>query len=67
MTQHERELVAALEADIQTWEFVAGFFEHSVKQIDTLGGGAISGSEYASGLRRRIEEHRELIKQVTKG
>jgi len=67
MTDHEKELVAALEADVQTWEFVAGFFEHSVSQIDTIGGKSLSGSEYAAGLRHRIAEHRELIKSVKTG
>ncbi len=47
--------------------FVAGFFEHSVSQIDTIGGKSLSGSEYAAGLRHRIAEHRELIKSVKTG
>jgi hypothetical protein len=67
LTQHEKELVAALEADIQTWEFVARFFEHSVIEIDAIGGKKISGSAYAGGLRQRIAEHRALIEEVKKG
>ena len=66
MTQKETELVAALEADIQTWEFVAGFFEHSVKELDTLGGQKMSGRAYAAGLRKRIADHRSLIDAVKK-
>jgi hypothetical protein len=67
MTDHEKELLAALEADVQTWEFVAGYFEHSVSQIDTIEGKSLSGSEYAASLRHRIAEHRELIKSVKTG
>lgn len=38
MTNHEKELVAAVEADIKRWEVVAGFFENSVNEIDVMGG-----------------------------
>ena len=46
MTNNERELVAALEADIQKWEFIAGFFEHSVPEFDVIGGKKMSGGDY---------------------
>jgi hypothetical protein len=67
VTNNEQELVAALEADIQKWEFVAGFFEHSVAGIDVIGGKKISGADYARGLRLRIAEHRALIEKVKNG
>ncbi|HKW62307.1 MAG TPA: hypothetical protein VJN89_07160 [Candidatus Acidoferrum sp.] len=67
MTQGEKELVATLEADIQTWEFVAGFFEHSVKDFDTLGGQKMTGAAYAHGLRQRVAEHRQLIEKIKEG
>jgi hypothetical protein len=67
VTKNEQELVAALEADIQKWEFVAGLFEHSVAGIDVIEGKKISGADYARGLRRRIAEHRALIEKVKKG
>ena len=66
MTNNEKELVAALEADIQKWEFVAGFFEHSVAGIDVIEGKKMSGEDYARGLRLRIAEHRGLIERVRK-
>lgn len=67
MTDKEKQLVAALEADIQTWEFVAGFFESSVKDFETLGGQKMTGTAYARSLRQRIAEHRALIEAVKKG
>ena len=67
MTPSERELVGALEADIQKWEFVAGFFEHSVAEFDIIGGNKMSGRDYARGLYRLIAEHRALIDKVKNG
>jgi hypothetical protein len=67
VTKNEEELIAALEADIQRWEFVAGFFEHSVAGINVIDGKKISGGDYARGLRQRIAEHRALIEKVKKG
>jgi hypothetical protein len=67
VTNHEKELVAALEADIKRWEVVAAFFENSVNKIEVIGGENISGRDYARGLRERIAEHRSLIEKVKKG
>ncbi len=67
MTNNEKELVAALEADIQKWEFVAGYFEHSVDEIDLFDGKKMSGMDYARGLRHAIAEHRALVEKVKKG
>jgi hypothetical protein len=67
LTSNERELVAALEADIQKWEFVAGLFEHSVREFDVIGGKKMSGADYARGLRQRITENRALVEKVKKG
>ena len=67
MTKNEEELIAALEADIQKWEFVADFFEHAVAGIDVIEGKKMSGADYASGLRQRIAEHRALLERVKKG
>lgn len=67
MTPSERELVAALESDIQTWEFVADFFERNVPEFDIIGGKKMSGKEYSRGLHRRIAEHRALIEKIKKG
>jgi hypothetical protein len=67
MTASEQELVAALESDIQTWEFVAGFFERSVPEFETIGDKKMSGREYARGLHQRIAHHRTLIDKVKKG
>lgn len=66
MTGKEEELVAALEADIQTWEFVAAYFDHSVKDLETFSGQRMTGAAYAKGLRQRIAEHRALIEAVKK-
>jgi hypothetical protein len=66
MTTNEKELVAALEADIQKCEFVAGYFEHSGLEIDAIEGKKISGWDYARGLRQLIAEHRVLIEKVRK-
>jgi hypothetical protein len=66
VTNHEKELVAALEADIKRWEVVAAFFENSVNKIEVIGGENISGRDYAD-LRERIAEHRSLIEKLKKG
>jgi hypothetical protein len=67
VTKNERELIAALEADIQKWEFVASYFEHSVNEIDAMGGKKISGRDYALDLYHQIAERRALIGKVKKG
>ena len=67
MTKHEKELIAALEADIQKWEFVARYFEHSVNEIELMDGKKISGRDYALGLYHQIGEHHALIGKVKKG
>ena len=67
MTKNEKELIAALEADIQKWEFVARYFEHSVNEIEAMGGKKISGRDYALDLYHQIAEHRALIGKVKKG
>jgi hypothetical protein len=67
LTNNERELVAALQADIQKWEFVAGFFEHSVREFDVIGGRKMSGTDYARGLRQQIIENRTLVEKVKNG
>lgn len=67
MTPSEKELVSALEADIQTWEFVAGFFERSVPEFDVIGGKKMSGTDYARTLHQRIAQHRALIEKVKRG
>ena len=66
MTNNESKLIAALEADVQKWEFVAGFFERSVNEIDVMGK-KLSGREYARGLYQRIAEHRALVEKVKIG
>jgi hypothetical protein len=67
VTNHEKELVAALEADIKRWEVVAAFFENSVNKIEVIGGENILGTDYARGLRELIAQHRDLIERVEKG
>ena len=67
MTKNEKELVAALEADNQKWEFVASYFEHSVNEIEATGGKKISGRDYALDLYHQIAERRALIGKVKKG
>jgi hypothetical protein len=67
VTKHEKELIAALEGDIQKWEFVARYFEHSVNEIELMGGKTISGRDYALGLYHQIAEHHALIGKVKKG
>ena len=67
MTKNEKELIAALEADIQKWEFVASYFEHSVNEIDSMDGKKISGRDYALDLYHQIAERRALIGKVKKG
>jgi hypothetical protein len=66
VTNNEKELVAALEGDIQTWQVEADFFERSVTEIDVIGNENISGKDYARGLRLRIAKHRALIEKVKK-
>jgi hypothetical protein len=67
VTNNEKELITALEADIQKWEFVAAYFEHSVAEMDVIGGKKVSGREYARGLRQQIAEYRALVEKVKKG
>ena len=67
MTNNEKELVEALQADIQTWESEAGFFETFDKDIEFLGHNPIPGREYARRLRQRIANHNELIERAKKG
>ncbi len=44
MAPNEKELVTALEADIQKWEFVAGFFEPGAPGADFAPGAFDSSS-----------------------
>lgn len=67
MTQHEIELIAALEDDIDAWEQEIAFFETLVEQVTITGGNAMLGREYARGLRQRINQHKALIEKVKKG
>ncbi len=67
MTPNEKELVAALEADIQMWEVVAGHYERLVDEIQTIDGQKITGKAYAATLRKRAAEYRELVEKVKKG
>jgi hypothetical protein len=67
MTNREDELVAALEADNQTWEFVAGIFERHVNEIDLFDGKKMSGRNYAGVLRKRISENRTLVEKLKHG
>jgi hypothetical protein len=67
MTDNEKELVAALEADIQTWTTEAEFFDKFVKDVELSGRNAVPGREYARGLRQRIDSHKALIERVKKG
>lgn len=67
MTPNEKELVAALEADIQMWEVVAGHYEQLIGEIQTIDGEKITGKAYAATLRKRAAEYRELIAKVKKG
>ena len=67
MTNNEKELVAALEADTHTWESEAKFFETFVKDVEFSGHNAMPGREYARGLRQRIADHKALIEKVRKG
>ncbi|MFY9529374.1 MAG: hypothetical protein WBC04_00860 [Candidatus Acidiferrales bacterium] len=65
MTYDEKELVAALEADIHQWEFVARHFEHA--GVVVFDGKKMSGWDYSQSLRKRITEYRALIEKVKKG
>ena len=67
MTSNEKELVAALEADIQMWEVVAGHYEQLIADIQTIDGQKITGKAYAATLRRRAAEYRDLVERVRKG
>lgn len=67
MTNNEKELVAALEADIHTWESEAQFFETLVTDVEFLGHNAIPGPEYARKVRQRIASRRALIERVKNG
>jgi len=67
VTPNEKELVAALEADIQMWEVVAGHYERLVDEIQTIDGQKITGKAYAATLRKRAAEYRELVEKVKKG
>jgi len=67
VTPNEKELVAALEADIQMWEVVAGHYEQLIGEIQTIDGEKITGKAYAATLRKRAAEYRELIAKVKKG
>lgn len=63
VTNNEKELVAALEADIEKWEFVAGCFERDEVQFDDK---TMSGRDYARDLRQRIAEWHALVEKVKK-
>ena len=64
MTNNERKAIAALEADIRTWETEAKFFDSLVEHVSVSGGNAMPGREYARGLRQRIKEHEVLIERL---
>lgn len=63
MTDNEKELVAALEADVQIWESLVRYVERSVDLSDKKK----SNHDDTRGLRERIVEHRALIEKVKKG
>ena len=67
MTSHEKEFIAALEADIQMWGSLAGYVERSDSEIDLSDGKKISAGDYTRGVRQRIVEHRALIEKVKRG
>jgi len=67
VTSHEKELISALEADIQMWESLAAYVERSVSEIDLSDGRKISAGDYTRGVRQRIVEHRALIEKVKAG
>lgn len=64
MTNNERELVAALEPDVEMWESLAEYVEHPVKEINLSDESKISGTDYPHGVRERIIKHRALIEKV---
>lgn len=63
-TSKDQKSIAALGADIQTWETEIRFFDTVVQEISNLGGNAMSGNKSARGLRKRIAEWRALIESV---
>jgi hypothetical protein len=66
VTNNEKNLVGALEADIQRWESEAKYFESLVSEIE-MNGEKVSGKAHAAVLRRWIAEYRALIEKVKKG
>jgi hypothetical protein len=66
MASDSEKLASGLEGDIQTWEFLADYFERQVAEIDVFDGKKMSGKDYARGLRARILENRELLNKVKK-
>jgi hypothetical protein len=63
VTDNEKELVAALEADIQIWGSLVRYVERSVDLSDKKK----SSHDDTRGLHERIVEHRALIEKVKKG
>jgi hypothetical protein len=66
MTNNEKELIAALEADIHTWEPGIQFFETFAGTISISEDRNVPAVEYARRLRLRIAEHWRLIDAVKK-
>lgn len=67
MTPNEKKLVDALESDITTWEQEIQFFDKLVNKVESMDGYSVPGKEYANGLRKRVQEWRDLIRKVREG
>ena len=67
MTNHEKELIAALEADIRRWDVLVLFFEQEVPEIEIHGLPKMTGREFASNLREKGDQYRKLFERIKNG
>jgi hypothetical protein len=64
LTNYEREFITALEGGIRRWEVLALYFEQKVPEVEIHGTPKMSGREFASNLRVKSDQYRELIERI---
>jgi hypothetical protein len=64
LTNYEKEFITALEGGIRRWEVLALYFEQKVPEVEIHGTPKMSGREFASNLRGKSSQYRELIERI---
>lgn len=67
LTNYEMELIAALEADIRSWEVLALYFEQKVPGVKIQGLPKMTGREFARNLREKSTQFDAFIERIKNG